>query len=354
MTSRTPTLGQAATLVCALTLSLGVLSSCSDSVGSDASRQPAPGVTPAPGFTASVLFETEGRPTQLVLVEQDHYLIAEFTGGENDQQGSVTAVRIENDQASQTEIYGDLDKPTGIAMANGDLYIMERRQLSRGKLNGSGRTIVQEDMPFNGRSQGTLTPDPAGSLFFNTSGDIDDGSVVAGSGILWTLDTERPESEPAPYATGFKNAYAHHLDDQGRVWVAEVNDGTFDGEPGKDEVVLASMGADGGWPRCVDNGRPVVEFGGSETVCSNVTAPHTVFDTGATPTSITTSPWDDNTLLVALWGQGRVVGVDKTNPDREPIEIVTGIERPQHLLADGDRLLIVDHTDQRVLAVEKS
>nr|MBA3984531.1 hypothetical protein [Acidimicrobiia bacterium] len=34
-----------------------------------------------------------------------------------------------------------------------------------------------------------------------------------------------------------------------------------------------------------------------------------------------------------------------------PETFLTGIERPQHLLADGERLLITDFEDGRILAV---
>ena len=34
---------------------------------------------------------------------------------------------------------------------------------------------------------------------------------------------------------------------------------------------------------------------------------HALFEAGATPTSIAVAPWDPDVLVVALWGEGRVV-----------------------------------------------
>ena len=50
----------------------------------------------------------------------------------------------------------------------------------------------------------------------------------------------------------------------------------------------------------------------------------------------------------------RVVAVPRTTEGapHEPIEVLGGEVRPQHLLADGDRLLVVDFDGGRILAVE--
>jgi len=77
---------------------------------------------------------------------------------------------------------------------------------------------------------------------------------------------------------------------------------------------------------------------------------------GATPTSVAEAPWDDTVLLVALWVERRIVAVPKAG-EEQPVaytDFLTGIERPQFLLADGDRLLVVDHEGGRILAVTES
>jgi hypothetical protein len=57
---------------------------------------------------------------------------------------------------------------------------------------------------------------------------------------------------------------------------------------------------------------------------------------------------------VALWNRGEVVAVDVTEPfPVEPRTFLTGIDHPQHLLAFGDSLLVVDHDGGRVLSVTR-
>ncbi|HSJ45995.1 MAG TPA: hypothetical protein VK923_15070 [Euzebyales bacterium] len=63
---------------------------------------------------------------------------------------------------------------------------------------------------------------------------------------------------------------------------------------------------------------------------------------GATPTSIVVNPFDADQLVVALWHVGRVVTAPISG-EGEVVDLLTGIERPQHLLVDGAALLVSDH-----------
>ena len=158
-------------------------------------------------------------------------------------------------------------------------------------------------------------------------------------------------------AAGFKNAYGHTVDGEGRLWATEVGDGTFDGEPAADELVAVMPGVDHGWPRCVGDRRPVAELGADPDRCAAGPASHALFEPGATPTSVAVAPWDDTTLLVALWRDRRLVAVPTADPvagPHRPVDVVTGDLQPQHLLVDGDRLLVVDFDGGRILALERT
>ncbi len=155
-------------------------------------------------------------------------------------------------------------------------------------------------------------------------------------------------------ASGFKHAYAQTRGPDGVLWTTEIADGFYDGQPAVDELVAVQPGADHGWPRCVGDNRAVAEFGGTDQYCTQVPASQAVFPAGATPTGLAVAPWDSGQLLVALWGTGEVVAVsaDTAAAPSTPTVVYDGADRPQHLVADGDRVLLVDHATGRILALE--
>lgn len=339
--------------------------------GSDAqtgSSDPGGGVTVPDGFEAREIVSGLDGPTQLQVLDDGRLLVAQLNGDEGKPEGQVLVIDPESDE--RDVIADGLTSPTGVAAIGDDLWVMEQRRLSRGSLSSGGLETVLDDLPFNGRSEGTLTPLDDGRLVYSTSGSISSGKVVEGSGSVWVIDAaavaEEAAAAPEPVAVGFKNAYGRVVAPDGTLWQTEVVDGSFDGEAAPDELVAIGSGVldagssasteglpDGGWPRCIADREPVASVDGAEQACPDTLGAHAVFDAGATPTSVAVAPWDAGTLLVALWNQGEVVAVPAA-PDRapaEPVTWMTGVERPQHLVADGDRLLVVDYAGGRILAV---
>lgn len=290
-------------------------------------------------------------PTQLFIAEDAWYL-AQLAGGENDMTGSVLRLDPSAELEAPVVLLENLDKPTGVAVFAGELWVMERRRLTRGPLDGTSRTVVVDDMAFNGRSQGTLTVD-GDRLLFNTSGSLrrlDDSNVdpEVSSGVLWAID---PFGEMTAVASGFKHAYAQTRSADGRLWSTEMSDGRFDGALADDELVEVVEGVDHGWPRCVGDNRPVAEQGADASACAQTPGSHALFEPGATPTSVVVAPWDDATLLVALWNRGQVVAIDAAAPQTPATAQVVfdGVDRPQHLAVDGDTLVLVDFLDGRLV-----
>jgi len=337
-----PTLARTAAIV---GLAVGMLT-FGGAVGSTSSVD----VTVPDGFEVTVLVGDLAQPTQIVL-DGDDVIVAQLDGGEGEGTGEV--LRISLAEPSEREVLvDDLLKPTGVAVLDGELWVMEERTLSRGPVGGGDREVVLADLPFNGRSEGTLTVSPDGQLLYNTSGTISGLGAAPGSATLWSLT---PGSEPEVLATGFKNAYGRTFDADGVLWQAEMSDGNYDGEPAPDELVVVEAGDDFGWPQCIGDRQPVAFYEGTEELCSATPRSHALFEPGATPTSVAVAPWDEGVRLVALWVEGRVVAVPTAGD--EPVEyedFLTGVERPQFLLADEDRLLVVDYEGGRILAVEES
>ena len=319
--------------------------------------KPAPGVVVPEGFVATVYTDGFVGPTQMVRGPGGDLFIAELNGRENDATGRVLRVDAE-DPSERTVLQTDLNKPTGIAIAGDRLWIMEQRRLSVTTLEPEAPLdVVIDEMPFNGRSQGTLTLTPSGQLLFDTSGSKRGPDRVDGSGTIFAIgDAAAGFSEPTIIATGFKHAYTQLVDGDGQLWTVEMSDGNFDGERAPDELVAISTGDDGGWPQCVGDNRVVVELGGTEQLCSASPPSHALFGVGATPTSLVLAPWDADTFIASLWLPGTVVTVPRPAGDEphEPVVFVEGIESPQHLLVDGDRLLVSDHATGQILAISKT
>ncbi|MEM9613803.1 MAG: PQQ-dependent sugar dehydrogenase [Actinomycetota bacterium] len=345
-----------------------LLGGCTDSTsdrGADAVEAAPVGVVAPDGLRVEVVAEDLPGPTQLVALDEDTVLVAVLNGAENDGTGQVRRIDL---ATGISEVVRDgLDKPTGIAWFDDELWVMERDRLSRGPL-GAEATVVAENLPNNGRSQGTLTVTPDGSILFNTSGAKRGAAVTDGSGRLFTVDPAVDGATPEELASGFKNAYAHAFDGDGTLWSTEMSDGSFDGEPAADEVVAVLPGADHGWPFCVGDNRAVAEFGGDDQRCADVPRSQAVFAPGATPTSVTLSPFEPDRLLVALWTQDRIVSVDTTTDATTdtagdtavdtagdavaPVtDLITGLDRPQHLAVAGEALLISEFGTGRLLRV---
>lgn len=311
------------------------------------------------GFEVTTLIDGLERPTQAGLLDDGRLVVAQLAGPEGSPTGQVVVVDPADEGLPEVLVDG-LVTPTGVAVVGDELWIMERRRLTRGPLTGGERQVVADQLPFNGRSEGTLTALDDGRLLYNTSGDLEGTEAADGSGVLWSLDTTAstvgaPGAAPASasrVATGFKHAYGRTIDPDGTIWQTEVAEQVPDGGASPDELVAVATGTDGGWPRCAGDRRPVEGLGTSAD-CETTARPHALFLDGATPTSVVIAPWDPDLLLVALWNEGEVVSVPRLGGDG-PVEatpFLTGIEHPQHLLVDGRRVLLTDHTGGRVLAI---
>lgn len=313
------------------------------------------GIDAPDGFEVGVVVEGLDGPTQIAPDGAGGFVVAELRGGEDDGTGRVLRYRELRPDAAEVLVDGLLT-PTGVTVdADGRLWIMEQRRLSTGPLDDPGdRTVVLDELPYNGRSEGTLTALAGGGILFDTSGSRDRDApdvLKPGSGRLWYL--AGPDASPVEFATGFKHAYAHVVDADGTIWVTEMSDGRLDGETPPDELVRVREGDDFGYPRCVGDRTPVTELGATDADCSATPRSHALLSPSATPTSVAVAPWDDDTLLIALWNRREIVAVPRAPADSPyaPESVVGGELTPQHLLVDGDRLLVTDFAGGRVLSV---
>ncbi|MEM8708349.1 MAG: PQQ-dependent sugar dehydrogenase [Actinomycetota bacterium] len=301
----------------------------------------------------AVVVDGLDRPTQLFITD-DAWYVGVLNGGEDDATGQILRLDPADLDGAPEVVVDGLAKPTGVAVFADELWVMEERRLTRGPLDGGDRTVVAEDMAFNGRSEGTLTVD-GDRLLFNTSGSERSNptgpgeSPVTTSGSIWAIDAD---GEITQVAWGFKHAYALTRDAEGTLWSTEMSDGRYDDLRAIDEVVAVAEGVNHGWPSCVDDNRAVIESG-IDDPCAGVPNSQVLFQAGSTPTGIAVAPWDPTELVVALWVEQRLVTVstDPAEAGSPPLLLSAAFERPQHLVADGDRLLVTDHEAGTIVAV---
>ena len=325
---------------------------------------------PADGWALEVVRDGLDGPTQVVAdpLDGDTVWVAELAGGEDAGAGRVRRVDLAVEGGADAEVeQPQLERlltPTGVVVLPGAsgrlLLVQEQRGLTAVELDAEGDPVdepgpVGEVLPFNGRSQGTLTAVGGGRVLRIATGTGSGPDPQAGSGVLYATDAAAgPAATTVPVAVGFKNAYAHAVGPDGELYVTEIGDGTYDGEPPPDELNVVPASAwraalagdgepyDGGWPRCTGDQDPTEEFGVTAADCAGLPAPLTTFAPRATPTSVAVT--EEGRVLVALWVEGRVVEVD---PGTGAVtDVVTGLDGPQHLLArpDGSVLLTVHGT----------
>lgn len=329
-----------------MTGSLAVAAAIVVGCGASPPEQDRAGPRAAPGYAVEIdVVAGLERPTQMVVGPDGRLWAAQLAGAEGAGEGEIVAV---DPDAGTLDVLADgLDKPTGLALLDGAVWIQQRRSLLRAPLRetASGVSVgapevLLDGLPFNGRSEGTLTVTPQGTLLYETSGARSGADVVADSGRLWELDPHAPDS-PRVVATGLKNAYAHTVLDDGSIVVTDVLEPLPGVEPDDEVNRLTAPGGDFGWPRCTGDNEPVTQLGATGQDCAGAMAPVARLGPGATPTAVVVAPWDSQSLLVARWNVGDVVRVPLSGGPPRTVLDLPG--RPQHLLVQDDAVLVSDH-----------
>lgn len=296
------------------------------------------GVVAPAGYEIGVIIQGLSGPTQMIEGPDGDLWIAQLGGAEGGGTGNVVAISPTGEQRILLE---GLFDPTGVVVTDGYLWLAVGQDIARVPIQEDfslgEMEMILEDLPFNQRTNGTLTLTPENKLLFITSGRP---AVEAGdysdSGILWELDPDAPTTPARPIATGLKNAYAHVYDIAGQLWVTEVSDDVVDGVAAPDEINRIVEGGDYGWPECFGNRKPALSLGGNDSLCEATIPPVVLFPPHTTPTSIVASPWEENTFIVALWLAGDVVkvtpGTTEAVVDAPMTPYIDGLRRPQHLL----------------------
>ena len=306
----------------------------------------------AAGWTVELVRDDLDRPTQLALAPGGtRVLVAELSGEEEAGSGRVRDLGPGGTADAPQVLLDDLRLPTGlVALDDQALLVQEGRELVRWDLAGASdgvddeRTVLAGDLPWNGRSQGTLTLLDDGRVLHSATLAGPEPDLVAGSGAVYATPVDG-SGAPELVAVGFNVPYAHAVGDDGRLWVTDVGDGRVDGQQVLEELhafdrIDAGQPVTGGWPLCTGRNRPVVEFGATQRDCADLPLPVAVFPPRSTPTGLALAA--DGGVLVALFTTQTVRGgVAAVQPDGTITDVVRGLVTPQDLVAlpDGSFLL---------------
>jgi glucose/arabinose dehydrogenase len=327
-------LAAAAALLMSCAASTSMDSTTVESVPQESAQSSLSSATPKVEVVADGL----NGPTQFVLLDDGRLLVAQLNGDEEDKAGQVVLV----DPTTKTTrvLLSGLDKPTGVSSHQGAVWVMVKRGLIRaiwdGKTDVGPIETVLKDLPYNGRSEGTLTVLGDERLAYETSGNDESGDVLAGSGRLWAYDTGTKQS--TAIAVGLKNAYAHVLLPDGRLAVTEIGDNIADAPLEEINVVdLTVKEPSYGWPDCP-----------APKQCPQVVNPLVTFPPKATPGGITLSQ-DGLTLYVTLLTTGQLVAVPVGGGAQRVV--TEDLVLPLHVVTGNDgRILVGEHGAGRIVA----
>ncbi len=306
------------------------------------------------GYRAEVIAKNLNLPTHLADGPDGALYITQLTGDENNGQGQV--VRIEKPGADPQVMIEGLLKPTGLAWAGDNLYLVARDTIlvshyANGKFD-KPQAVFSDTLPFNGRSNGQIFLGPDGFLYFQSTGTE---AAPKESGFIYRM--KPGTNERKIYARGFKNTYAMAWNVQTNpqvttMYATEIGDGAVPGVGQlPEELNVIKVGGDYGWPACYADQRENAAFGGNRNICADTDVPLALFAPDATPTGLA---YFDDQLIVALWNGNppRLVSVDPHNG--KVTDWASGFRAAIALLVDKDGgLLVLDFYGNTITRITK-
>jgi glucose/arabinose dehydrogenase len=320
---------------------------------------PAPKLQLPAGYKATLVMEGLDNPTQFAVSEDGWIWTVQLAGGETSGTGQLVALSIATGE--HRVLAEDLFKPTGLALLDGQVWLMAGSELWHAPITGAGAIGTLEkvtELPSTSRSSGTLTTLPNGRLLYVTSGP-DDDDLSLGEGRLWTIDPKNP-TEPENIGVGFAMPYAHVLDENQQLWVVNMTEDIIAGEVPPDALFKVDMTSTAEGVPCYYYYDLADEYpdGKAPAFCESANGPVLFFPPHSTPTGIVVSPWEPNTLLVSFWIAGEVVRVPLGTTDGtltatwEPF--ISGMVNAHHMVVLKDGTLLVNDFGQgKIYRIEK-
>jgi len=154
------------------------------------------------GFEVNKVASDLGGPTCLVWMDEIHLLICDRD------EGAIVELDINTDQ--RRTLLSDLDRPHGLALGQGEVFISEAGQLSRYVVDGNGLyvngTVLVQDVPVGNHQTNAVSLLPNGTLLWHSGStcnvcDEDDSRNAA---LLWVNATN---GDHGVMASGVRNSF---------------------------------------------------------------------------------------------------------------------------------------------------
>lgn len=168
-----------------------------------------------------------------------------------------------------------LDRPTGLAWADGDLYVAEPSQvlvLSDADSNGQADQVkvLVDDLPDDGGHWRRTLIVSGDQLFLsigsrcNACGETNDLRAS-----IQKIDLRTGHLQA--YAKGLRNVSSMSLDEQSKLWGVDLSTEGDAGYNFPDEINQITSGGDFGWPHCYGSKQSDPQFG-SNDLCQDTIA----------------------------------------------------------------------------------
>lgn len=178
---------------------------------------------------------------------------------------------------SKFELLTNLNKPHGIALNAGYLYIAESNGVSRYLYDSTNITVGEKEFLFELPSDGrhfTRTIKIKDSKIYTSVGSSCDTCIEKNNFRASILVSNLDGSDLKVFAKGLRNTVFFDFDRQGRIWGADMGRDMLGDNLPPDEINIIEEGKDYGWPYCYGNRVKDTKFNSDKTItCDQTEAP---------------------------------------------------------------------------------
>lgn len=177
----------------------------------------------------------------------------------------------------KTEILTGLNKPHGLAVNGGYLYVAESDNVSRYKYNPSSMLAGEKEVLFalpDGGRHFTRTIRINGDKLYTSVGSSCDSCIETDPFRATILVSDLNGNNIKVFAKGLRNTVFFDFDSSGRIWGADMGRDNLGDNLPPEEINIIEEGKDYGWPYCYGNKIKDTKFNSDNSItCETTEAP---------------------------------------------------------------------------------
>jgi glucose/arabinose dehydrogenase len=263
------------------------------------------------GFNLGIFMDLKGAFPRALAFDEAGRLFASVPS-----KGKIVAIPDEDGDGKGdkiVEVMTGLDRPHGIALEGGSIYVAETDKVIRASYNPETFTVgipqTLFDLPGGGRHF-TRTIRISNGKLYTSVGSSCDACVEEEPFRASVLVSNLDGSDLRVFAKGLRNTVFFTFDSNGKMWGTDMGRDFLGDNLPPDDVNLIEDGKDYGWPFCYGNQVRDSKFRTGENLsyCSDTVAPKFELPAHNAPLGITFinsalfSGEDQGDILVALHG----------------------------------------------------